>query len=85
MYSVGLIIVSDSCFNGQEDLTGPALVKSLNELDLYGVNEVKIVPDEVNKIQAAVLSLSHCPLIFTAGGTGFSPRDVTPEVGNLES
>lgn len=40
----------------------------------------KIVPDDVPQIQAAIKGLAvECAAVFTTGGTGFSPRDVTPE------
>lgn len=80
MYSVGVIIVSDSCHEGSKDLTGPALVGLFETNDNFQVKSVKVVPDEISRIQETVRALRDHDLILTAGGTGFSPRDVTPEV-----
>ena len=48
----------------------------------YQVTETRIVPDERPKIEAALIDLADrkgMALIVTTGGTGFAPRDVTPE------
>ena len=42
--------------------------------------ELRLVPDEVGAIQMALGEMTEtCMAIFTTGGTGFTPRDVTPE------
>lgn len=81
MFKAKVIVVSDRCFTGEnEDLTGPAL----NELLInsgYLVDSVIIVPDEKNDIiNALTIAVDEgISLILTAGGTGFSKRDITPE------
>ncbi|XP_064406979.1 gephyrin-like isoform X2 [Halichondria panicea] len=83
----GVLTVSDRCSSGQAiDSSGPAIVDTLLHTDQLGVvtGDVisRCVPDQVNAIQEVLrewadeLGLS---LILTTGGTGFSPRDVTPE------
>lgn len=83
MYKAAVITVSDKGFLGQrQDTSGPALVKLLEEKG-YEVSHTQIVPDEHDAIRAALLVCSDekkIPLILTTGGTGFSPRDITPEV-----
>lgn len=76
-----VITVSDRCSNGvYEDQSGKLICKMLN-----GIAEVKkyiIVPDEKEQIEEALVKICDekiCDLIFTTGGTGFAPRDVTPE------
>ena len=55
------------------------LAKPLGELG-YMDFELRIVKDEIVEIQAAILDLCEsCHAVFTTGGTGFAPRDVTPE------
>lgn len=82
MIRFGILIISDRSSKGiREDLTGPALqsflIKKNQEADL-----IKIIPDEFDQI-AQVLSQwadeNIVDIIITSGGTGFSPRDVTPE------
>lgn len=78
---VGIITVSDRASQGiYADQSGPALKKAA---EAYGWNVVEesIVPDDKARIQAAVrIQLTHrCDLILCTGGTGVSPRDVTPE------
>lgn len=81
-YRAAVITVSDKGFCGQrEDLSGPAL-KALLEEKGYEVVYTSIVPDEKAMIEAELIrccDAQRIPLILTTGGTGFSPRDITPE------
>lgn len=81
MISVGIVTVSDRSSKGlREDLSGPA-IRHWAEGKGYSVQKEIIVPDEFNDIKNALLELSDSGinLILTTGGTGFAPRDVTPE------
>jgi molybdenum cofactor synthesis domain-containing protein len=78
----GILIVSDRRSAGQPDQTGPALVRRLAELFPGARCEVVVVPDEGPAIEWQLIAWAdevHLPLVLTSGGTGFSPRDVTPE------
>jgi len=82
MIRVGVLTVSDRCSAGErEDLSGPAVKKSLPS-DKFVVALEAVVPDD-KKIIAETLKRwadeYKCDVILTTGGTGFSPRDVTPE------
>ncbi|KQR70423.1 bifunctional molybdenum cofactor biosynthesis protein MoaC/MoaB [Pedobacter sp. Leaf176] len=76
-----VVVCSDSVFEKQsEDYSGKAVISRLEQL---GIETLKydVVPDEIESIKSKALQLSgseHQLLIFT-GGTGLSPRDVTPE------
>ena len=81
-YTAAILTVSDRCSRGvREDVTGPALAKMLAEAG-WEIVTTKVVPDEFEVIKAELVRCSYdldvC-LILTAGGTGFSRRDVTPE------
>ena len=80
MIRVGVLTVSDRCFSGErEDRSGPALESALPK-DQYVLTRRAVVPDEVEEIAGLLRDwLEHCDLILTTGGTGLSPRDVTPE------
>jgi molybdenum cofactor synthesis domain-containing protein len=82
-YGVAVITVSDTCYrNEKKDLSGPALAAALESAGLE-VRIREIVPDEVSTIRGVLQKYISDPsiqLIMTTGGTGFSPRDVTPEV-----
>lgn len=82
-FKVGIVIVSDSCANGTSiDKTGPALRQLLSNHPSYEISHSSIVADNVIQIQRAVLAEkegTHAQLVLTAGGTGFSPADMTPE------
>lgn len=81
MLSTFVITVSDRSFSGaREDLSGPAVCKLLTEAG-YSVAGTCIVPDDQLLIQEALLNAvrQDTALIVTTGGTGFAPRDVTPE------
>ena len=77
----GIISVSDRCFRGErEDQSGPAILQCVQSLSES--SEYRLVPDEKQMISAALIELADqekCDVIFTTGGTGFAPRDVTPE------
>lgn len=77
---VGVITVSDSrCEDHAEDFSGPAVVDAMKHLG-YSQFETRIVPDEMDQIQAAIVELCEkCVIVLTTGGTGFSERDITPE------
>ncbi len=77
---VAILTVSDKGSTGErEDLSGPALAEAL-EGKAQVLNQ-DIVPDEFEEIRVKLLD--YCDkgmdLVFTTGGTGFAPRDVTPE------
>ena len=80
MYTAAVLTVSDRSFRGERpDGAGP-LAASLLEAAGYRVLETALVPDEQSDIEAALIRLSGlAALVITTGGTGFSPRDVTPE------
>lgn len=80
-YKVAIVTVSDRSFKRErEDKSGPLLQKKVEELGAEIVS-LKLVPDEKEEIKKAILELVEkgVDLILTTGGTGFSPRDVTPE------
>ncbi len=83
MFQAAVITVSDKGFLGQrQDTSGPALVSLLQEKG-YEVVHTQIVPDDRDAIRDALLACTdekQIPLVLTTGGTGFSPRDITPEV-----
>ena len=82
MYTVGIITISDKGAAGQrEDKSGPK-IKELLPKDKYDVVSYKIIPDERKQIADELVRLCDdvkCNLVLTTGGTGFSPRDITPE------
>ncbi|XP_039182821.1 gephyrin isoform X2 [Crotalus tigris] len=77
--------VSDSCFrNLAEDRSGINLKDLIQDPSLLGgtVSAYKIVPDEIEEIKETLIDWcdeKELNLILTTGGTGFAPRDVTPE------
>ncbi|XP_025756741.1 gephyrin a isoform X5 [Oreochromis niloticus] len=77
--------VSDSCFkNLAEDRSGVNLKDLVHDPSLLGgvIAAYKIVPDEIDEIKETLLEWcdeQELNLILTTGGTGFAPRDVTPE------
>lgn len=80
--SAGVITISDKGFRGErEDLSGLEIVNALEGLGIK-VNHTKIIPDETELIRLALLDYAdnkQLDLILTTGGTGVSPRDVTPD------
>ncbi len=81
-YTAAVITVSDLGSRGQrKDTSGPAVCGMLEEAG-FTVVHTAIVPDEKEQISAALRDCAderRVGLIVTTGGTGLSPRDVTPE------
>jgi molybdenum cofactor synthesis domain-containing protein len=74
-----VLTVSDGVHHGtREDRSGDTL-EELLRADGFEVTR-RVVPDEQNEIAAAIADLAgDASLVVTTGGTGFAPRDVTPE------
>ena len=82
MFKAAVLTVSDRSFRGERpDAGGPLVVEILKNAG-YAVTETAIVPDEKGRIEAALrqwCDREPVDLIVTTGGTGFAPRDITPE------
>ena len=82
MFNAAVVTVSDRSFRGERPDGGGPLVASLLKEAGYAVAEATVVPDEQAEIEAVLCRLADsgaAELIVTTGGTGFAPRDVTPE------
>ena len=81
-YTAAVITVSDKGFKGERvDTSGPAICAILEE-NGYKVEYTSIMPDEKELISSELIKCSDengFALVLTTGGTGFSPRDITPE------
>lgn len=76
-----VVCISDRCSKGLcEDKSGPLISELISSCGK--TQEYIIVPDEKTKIEKALIYLCDevkADIVFTTGGTGFAPRDVTPE------
>ena len=81
-YTAAVITVSDKGYRGERvDTSGPAVCAMLEEQG-WKVIYKSIVPDEIEPIKIELIRCADemkANLVLTTGGTGFSPRDVTPE------
>ena len=79
---IGILTVSDRSARGERpDLAGPAIEKTITDQG-WSVVRKEILPDELPRLNEALVNWAdsgHMDIILTTGGTGFSPRDVTPE------
>lgn len=79
---VAVIVSSDSGFRGErEDASGPE-IRRIAEENGYEVVSLVILPDEQELLAAEMKRIADeglAELVLTTGGTGFSPRDCTPE------
>jgi len=82
VYTAAVITMSDKGARGErEDTSGPRLCDTLTQSG-YSVTHTKIVPDNIEDIKN---ELKYCAdelkvdFVITTGGTGFTPRDNTPE------
>jgi molybdopterin adenylyltransferase len=82
MIRVAILTVSDSCAQGKRrDASGPAIREILSGAG-YEIAEERLVPDDRDAIARELTCFSEeggHDLVFTTGGTGLGPRDVTPE------
>jgi len=81
---IGVVTASDRASIGlYEDLSGPAIMAYLSRVLKSPFHIVrKIIPDGFESVRDTLIELAdkeHCDLILTTGGTGPSPRDLTPE------
>ena len=78
----GILTLSDRSARGErEDLSGPALALRV-EAEGWSIIRQEILPDDKSTIQGTLMRWSDADeldVILTTGGSGFSPRDVTPE------
>lgn len=76
-----VLIASDKGYSGtREDLSGPAIKQALE--GVVNVLDIDILPDDrtmLSDYMRAAADNGKADIIFTSGGTGFAPRDVTPE------
>lgn len=79
---VSVLTISDSVSSGKsEDRSGPALVVRCRELG-WEVSSTKVLPDDRDAIEVFLrrtADAKDADVVLTTGGTGFGPRDVTPE------
>ncbi len=79
---IGIITISDRASRGERvDESGPALVKAVKQHG-WQVLKTGVLPDEMVLIRDLLIEWAESgemDVILTTGGTGFSPRDVTPE------
>ncbi len=79
---VALLTVSDGCFSGErEDRSGDQIAQWCARCE-YELIHRSVVPDETEQIIPQLVQWADSgdvDVVLTTGGTGFSPRDVTPE------
>ena len=82
MYTAAVITISDKGYRGERvDTSGPNLVQILQARG-FDVTYTSIIPDEREMIREELVKCADelkIALVLTTGGTGFSPRDITPE------
>ena len=78
----GILTLSDRSSRGERaDASGPALARRI-ESEGWSVAQQSLLPDDESAIRQQLISWAESgevDVILTTGGTGFSPRDVTPE------
>lgn len=81
MLVVKVITISDRAFRGEyQDLSGPRIKEIIESSELEAEVSLQIVPDEKIAIRKALCESMEQDYIITTGGTGLSPKDISPEV-----
>jgi molybdopterin adenylyltransferase len=79
---IAILVLSDRSAHGERaDLSGPAIAQICQKQG-WQVRKQAILPDEIEEIQKCLIEWADSgdiDIIFTSGGTGFAPRDITPE------
>ncbi len=78
----GVLVISDSTFAGEREDTSGQIVRDFLESQSVRVEVYDVLPDEPDKIKERLIALADkdsLDLVFTTGGTGLGPRDLTPE------
>ena len=82
MINCGVVTISDKGSRGErEDLSGKEVIRILEECT-FSIEDYRIIPDEKDIIKSTLLEYADergIDLVVTTGGTGVSPRDVTPD------
>lgn len=78
--TAAVLTVSDSCYlRERDDISGPMVAELLTRAGFLVIHR-SILPDEKDAIAARIIECSEISrLVVTTGGTGISPRDITPE------
>lgn len=83
MISVGILTISDRSARGERpDVGGPLIAEIISRQLGWECSLTAVVPDDVDQIRETLIHWAdqrQAALILTTGGTGFAPRDVTPE------
>ncbi len=82
MFRVGIITASDSGYAGKREDTSGAVIKEIVLANGYQVTSYIVLPDDRKLLADEMKRLCDndiADLVLTTGGTGFSPRDCTPE------
>ncbi|MBU0700335.1 molybdopterin adenylyltransferase [bacterium] len=87
MFKIGILTISDRCSCGmREDKSGEAIRGIVTTRIDSEIIQYEIVPDDKEIIAQKLIEMADvtgCELVLTTGGTGFSPRDVTPEATSM--
>ena len=82
MIRVAILTVSDTCSQGKrEDISGQT-IRDILPADKFEICDYKITADEQRDIEKELMYFAdevRADIVFTTGGTGLGPRDVTPE------
>lgn len=83
-WKIGIITASDSIAGGEREDDRIQLVRGLVKQHLHTENIIyRCLPDDMEELKEHMIELvdrEKCDILITTGGTGLSPRDVTPEV-----
>ncbi len=82
MYKLGIIVASDKGARGERADESGVLISDILEKHCFQTKEYAIVADDFELLADEMIRMcdvSKVDLLLTTGGTGFSPRDVTPE------